>query len=71
MNPSNPPLTQAQSLRRELAEATRALAAAQAGFDQTQDRDLMEYFLYETNALRARHTYLLRQMKSLEKEAPP
>ena len=61
MAKSSPP-TQAQSLRRHLA-------AAQAGFDQTADRDLLEYYLYEISALRAKHTYLLRQMKSLETEA--
>ena len=61
MAKSSPP-TQAQSLRRDLA-------AAQAGFDQTADRDLLEYYLYEISALRAKHTYLLRQMKSLETEA--
>ena len=62
MAKSSPP-TQAQSLRRHLEETSRDLAAAQAGFDQTADRDLLEYYLYE------KHTYLLRQMKSLETEA--
>ena len=33
------------------------------------DRDLLEYYLYEISALGAKHTYLLRQMKSLETEA--
>ena len=63
MAKSSPP-TQAQSLRRHLEETSRDLAAAQAGFDQTADRDLLEI-----SALRAKHTYLLRQMKSLETEA--
>ena len=53
----------------DLEETSRDLAAAQAGFDQTADRDLLEYYLYEISALRAKHTYLLRQMKSLETEA--
>ena len=47
------------------------LAAALAGFDQTADRDLLEYYLYEISALRAKHTYLLRQMRSLERQAIP
>lgn len=68
MAKSSPP-TQAQSLRRHLEETSRDLAAAQAGFDQTADRNLLEYYLYEISALRAKHTYLLRQMKSLETEA--
>ena len=55
-------------LRLGLEETNRALAAARAGFDETADRDLLEYYLYEISALRAKHTYLLRQMKALEKE---
>ena len=54
MAKSSPP-TQAQSLRRHLEETSRDLAAAQAGFDQTADRDLLEYYLYEISALRAAH----------------
>ena len=57
-----------QRLRLGLEETNRALAAARAGFDETADRDLLEYYLYEISALRAKHTYLLRQMKALEKE---
>ena len=60
--------SRSQRLRLGLEETNRALAAARAGFDETADRDLMEYYLYEISALRAKHTYLLRQMKALEKE---
>lgn len=63
--------SRAQRLRLGLEETTRALAAARAGFDETADRDLLEYYLYEISALRAKHTYLLRQMKYLEKEEGP
>ncbi|MDO4516235.1 MAG: DUF2508 family protein [Bacillota bacterium] len=63
--------SRAQRLRLGLEETTRALAAARAGFDETADRDLLEYYLYEISALRAKHTYLLRQMKNLEKEEGP
>lgn len=63
--------TRAQRLRLGLEETGRALAAARAGFDETADRDLLEYYLYEISALRAKHTYLLRQMKSLEKGEGP
>lgn len=54
-----------------LEETDRALRAARAGFDETADGDLLEYYLYEIRALRAKHTYLLRQMKSLEKGEGP
>lgn len=60
--------SQPQRLRLGLEETNRALVAARAGFDETADRDLLEYYLYEISALRAKHTYLLRQMKALEKE---
>ncbi len=60
--------SRSQRLRLGLEETNRALSAARAGFDETADRDLLEYYLYEVSALRAKHTYLLRQMKTLEKE---
>lgn len=63
--------SRSQRLRLGLEETNRALAAARAGFDETADRDLLEYYLYEISALRAKHTYLLRQMKTLEKEEGP
>ena len=69
MAKSAAPLTQAQLLRRHLEETSQDLAAALAGFDQTAD--LLEYYLYEISALRAKHTYLLRQMRSLERQAIP
>ena len=50
---------------------TRDLAAARAGFDHTADPDLLEYYLYEISALGAKHTYLLRQMKSAGPEDAP
>ena len=64
-------LSRAQRLRMGLEETRRDLNAARAGFDQTADGDLLEYYLYQISALRAKHTYLLRQMKSLEKGEGP
>ena len=52
-----------RALLEGLQETSRALAWARSGFDQTSDGDLLEYYLYEMNALRAKHTYLLRQLK--------
>ena len=68
---AHPPLDQAQVLRRRLEETTRDLAAARAGVDQPADRDRLEYYLDEISALGAKHTYLLRQMKSLGLEDSP
>jgi hypothetical protein len=64
-------LSRVQRLQMGLEETRRDLNAARAGFDQTADGDLLEYYLYEISALRAKHTYLLRQMKSLEKGEGP
>ena len=63
-----PPLTEEQDLQRHLEQTSQDLAAARAGFDQTADRDLLEYYLYAISALRAKHTDLLRQMRALERE---
>lgn len=62
------PLTPEQQLRRQLEETACALTAAQAGYDQCADEDLLEYYLYEISALRAKHTYLLRQSKRRAEE---
>ena len=48
-----PPLTEEQVLQRHLEQTSQDLAAARAGFDQTADRDLLEYYLYAISALRA------------------
>ena len=56
-------MEETRALLEGLQETSRALAASRSGFDQTADGDLLEYYLYEMNALRAKHTYLLRQLK--------
>lgn len=53
-----------QALAEALAETGRALAAARAGFDETEDEDLLAYYLYEAHALEARYAYLLRALKA-------
>ena len=58
----------AQGLREELEETGRALNAARAGFDESADTDLLEYYLYETHALEARYAYLLKRLKRGEAE---
>ena len=55
---------QAASLLARLEETAGAITAARAGFDQAADPDLLEYYLYEVNALRARHAYLFRQLRA-------
>ena len=41
---------------------------AYAGFNATRDPDLIESYVFEINALQARYSYLLRQMRALEEE---
>ena len=41
------PLTPDQQLQQQLDDTSRALAAAQAGYDQCADQDLLEYYLYD------------------------
>ena len=43
-----------------------SLEAVQAGFQETVDEDLLEYYLYSRCALRSRHNYLLRQLRQTE-----
>lgn len=54
------------SLYEHLSQTGRALEAARVGFDEATDCDLLDYYLYETNALRAKHTYLMKQIKRQE-----
>ncbi len=60
-----------RALLRNLEETKEALDLAHAGFNQTGDPDLIEFYLFEISALRARHTYLLRRIKALEETAAP
>ena len=54
------------ALLSSLEETEQALAAVQAGFQETVDEDLLEYDLYSRCALRSRHNYLLRQLRQTE-----
>lgn len=51
------------ALLRALDETGRALESARAGFDETADRDLLAYYLYEIHALESRYACLLRKAR--------
>ena len=53
-----------RTLLKNLDETKRELDLAYAGFNQCSDPDLIEFYLFEIDALRARHTYLLRRIKA-------
>ncbi len=71
--PANPAAdSQERRLLLGQLEATkRELDLAHLGFEQSRDPDLLEFYLFEIDALRARHSYLLRRIKALSPEAPP
>jgi hypothetical protein len=62
-----------RTLMKSLEETKRELDLAYTGFNQCTDPDLIEFYLFEIDALRARHTYLLRRIKALDPttDSPP
>lgn len=58
--------------RRTLLEGMRqtklSIDQAYIGFNTTKDPDLIESYVFEINALQARYSYLLRQIRALEEE---
>lgn len=58
-----------RALLQTLEETKRELDLAYLGFNQSTDADLVEFYLFEVDALRARHSYLLRRIKELDPTA--
>lgn len=56
------------ALERELRETRSRLQRAYDAFDQVSDPDLIEAWIFEINAQRAKYAYLLKQRKALEQE---
>lgn len=59
---------EAGALERELRETRSRLQRAYDAFDLVSDPDLIEAWIYEINAQRAKYAYLLKQRKALEQE---
>lgn len=57
-------------LEEELDRTKVLLAQAYAGFNAVTDGDLVEFYIYEIQALRARYSYLIQRRKALEEPAP-
>ena len=53
-----------------IQQTRTAIHQAYAAFNATEDPDLIESYVYEINALQAKHSYLLRQMRALEEDRP-
>ena len=56
------------ALERELRETRCRLQRAYDAFDLVSDPDLIEAWIFEINAQRAKYAYLLKQRKALEQE---
>jgi len=60
-----------QALEESLRDTQVRIAQAYAGFNTAEDGELVESFIYEIQAQKARYSYLLRQRKALEGGAAP
>ena len=54
-----------QELLRALSRTRALISQAYGDFNNTSDGDLIESYVFEINALRARYNYLLRRVKEL------
>ena len=59
-----------RELEQSLQETRVLIAQAYAGFNAAADSELVEAYIFEIQALRARYSYLLRQRKALDPSAP-
>ncbi|MCC8123602.1 MAG: YaaL family protein [Oscillospiraceae bacterium] len=57
-----------RALQRELLETKTSLKQAYGGFNTFSDPDLVEFYVYEINALQARYAYLLRRIKTIDRQ---
>jgi len=64
--PAPPLCDERQDLLQTLAHTRVLINQAYTGFNNTQDSDLIESYVFEINALQARYNYLLRRIKELE-----
>lgn len=64
------PSDEIQELEKALRENRALIAQAYAGFNAASDGELVEFYIYEIQALQARYSYLLRRRKALETGEP-
>lgn len=55
-------------LQSEIAQTKLALESAYSHFENVLDPDLIDYCIYELNAIQKRYEFLLKQAKQLENE---
>ena len=52
----------------ELRELKDAIDIAEASFNEVSDDDLIEDVIFERSALRARYSYLLKELRKLDND---
>lgn len=63
---STPEVSERQELLQTLTSTRVLINQAYTCFNNTEDKDLIESYVFEINALQARYNYLLRRIKELE-----
>lgn len=57
---------QIRAISEEIREISEALEVADAGFNEVSDDDLLEAIIYERSALRARYSFLIKELRRIE-----
>ena len=55
-----------RSISEEIKEVSEALAVSDAGFNEVSDDDLLEAIIYERSALRARYSFLIKELRRIQ-----
>ena len=63
----DPRREQIEAVSEELRHISEELEASDARFNEVSDSDLVEAMIFERSALNARYSYLLKELKRLER----
>lgn len=55
-----------REISEEIREISAALEIADAGFNEVSDDDLLEAIIFERSALRARYSFLLKELRRIQ-----
>lgn len=55
-----------KEISEEIREISEALEISDAGFNEVNDADLLEAIIYERSALRARYSFLLKELRRIQ-----
>ena len=68
--PESPQEQERQVLLESIQQTRLMIHQAYTGFNTVEDPDLIEAYVYEINALQARYSYLLRQVREMDSAIP-